>query len=200
MNHHPGHSGRKPKTVPRLLTVAAGLAVIMFLMSGCSTSSTPDPSEASSASTARGQQVGPLLLELSEVVGDDADLKVDDAREETCLRPENDAPQTKTRWVGLATAAVKGDARSKAHHALDRIDQHLQADGWEKKNEVKRHEGEARMLFFGKGDLGVTAELRNGSKYAKPSMEVFVSTPCIDQPVEHRMQRSELDPGYGKSS
>lgn len=159
---------------------------------------TPDPAQASRDSAAIGKQIGSVFPGLLEVVGDEPRLEIRRARENTCLRPENDEPQTKTRWIGLATGPVKDT--SAAHDALDRIDQHLQADGWEKKNEVKRHEGETRILVFLKGDLGVTAELRNGTKYAKPSMEVFVSTPCIDQPVEHRMQRLGLDPDYGKYS
>lgn len=156
----------------------------------------PDPAEASRASAAIGQQVGTILPRLVEVAGSDLDLQIRSAREETCLRPENDAPQTNTRWVGLATSPV--DDATSANAALDRIDEHLQEDGWERMNEVKKPEAGTRVLYFRKGDLGVTAELMKSA--SRQSLEVMVDTSCADQPEEHRMQRLELDPGYGQSS
>ena len=159
---------------------------------------TPDPQDASGASSALGQKISSLLPQLIKVAGDDPGLAIHTAKEETCLRPENDAPQTNTRWVGLATTPVKGNERGKAHAALDRLDAHLQADGWEKLNEVTHRQGETRSLYFDNGDLGITAELVGGS--TRQSLEIMIDTPCSDHPAEHRMQRSELDPGYGKSS
>lgn len=119
-------------------------------------------------------------------------------REDTCLRSENDAPQTNTRWVGLATGPVTEEDQGKAHAALDRLDEHLQAGGWEKLDEVTHRQGQTRALYDSKGDLGITAELVGGS--SRQSLEIMIDPSYTDQPAEHRMQRLEIDPDYGKSN
>lgn len=157
---------------------------------------TPEPAEASSTSTQLGQQVGTILPDLIEVAGEDLELEIKTASEGTCLAPEDDAPQTNTAWMGIASGPV--DDASTAHAALDRLDQHLRADGWEKQNEVDDQAAGTRALFFLKGDLGATIRL-NKTPNTK-SVKIIIDTPCTDQPVEHRMQRLEIDPDYGKNT
>lgn len=155
---------------------------------------TPDPAQASSASAALGQDISTVLKGLVESSRDAVELEIRKAREQTCLRPEEKDPQTNTAWIGLAEAPVA--SRTAANRALDRMDQHLLADSWEKKNEVT--DESTRALYFRKGDLGATAKIVEGA--SRPTLEVIVTSPCAEQPVEHRMQRLEIDADYGKNS
>ena len=155
---------------------------------------TPDPTQASSASRVLGQDIGAVLTGLVDASRDAVELEIRKAREQTCLRPEEPDPQTNTAWIGLAQAPVT--SRVAANQALDRMDRHLLAESWEKQNEVT--DDAARALYFRKGDLGATAKIVEGT--ARPTLEVIVTSPCTGQPVEHRMQRLELDPDHGKNS
>lgn len=155
---------------------------------------TPDPTQASSASAALGQEVGSVLTGLLETSQGSLELQIHKAREQTCLRPEEDAPQTNTAWIGLAEAPVT--SRAAANEALDRMDRYLLAEQWEKKNEVT--DPSKRAVYFHKGALGATAKIVEGASRSR--VEVTITSSCAAQPSEHRMQRLELDADYGKNS
>ena len=127
-----------------------------------------------------------------------AGLGVEKLREESCLAPEIEDQQAETNWVGKVTGPVADTAS--ANSALDRVAGWLDAEGWEKQNEVSyppEEGGEVRSMVYSKDSVGLTATYRRA---AAPMVEILVSTPCMDNPPEHRMQRSEQDPDYGLSS
>ncbi|GAA1365785.1 hypothetical protein GCM10009596_30310 [Arthrobacter rhombi] len=159
-------------------------------------STTPDPAEASKTSSALGEQLGTVVTALVEETGEGAEVEIDDVREITCLRPEDDAPQTKTRWIGQVTGPIASTASANA--ALDRIDRRMKELKWEKDKEVSEPADGTRRLSFHQGELLATAEITDAPPHH--SLEIFVRSRCTDQPVEHQMQRSELDPDYGKNS
>lgn len=162
-------------------------------------STTPDAAQASQASAALNEEFTALMPELLEPLTEAADMHYKRVREESCLRAEEDDPQTRTSWIGWAVGPVANTAA--ADRALDSLDSQLANDGWEKKNEVTSsddHPGSVRTLFYRKGELGLSADLQRSPH--RLILDINLSSSCADQPVEHRMQRSELDPGYGKNS
>ena len=54
-----------------------------------------------------------------------------------------------------------------------------------------------RVLMYLKEDIGVTATY---SQSERAWVEILLTSSCRENPKEHRMVRSELDPGYGISS
>lgn len=159
---------------------------------------TPSASDSAPATAAaeyrtRFEQLLPELVNRSG-----AALEVESLREESCLAPEVEEQQTETRWVGMAGGALPDSVA--ANTALDDVGGWLDADGWEKQNEVTNppeEGGDVRTLLYAKGDLGMVATYReNGG----PSIELLLTSPCTVQPEDHRMQRSDLDPEYGTSS
>ena len=137
-----------------------------------------------------------LLPALIEEAG--AGLDLEHLREESCLRPEIEEQQLETRWLGVASSQVAGAAV--AHEALDRMGAWLDAEGWQLLNEVSNppeEGGDVRVLLYTKDDLGVTATYRESSS---PWVEILLTSPCRENPEDHRMVRSELDPEYGLSS
>lgn len=182
--------------------LAAGLlatGVLMPLLGGCSASTSPEAAQASAASAALNDQFTELMPRLVEPASDAADMKYKRVREESCLGAEEDDPQTRTSWIGWAVGPVADEAS--AERALDALDTQLADDGWEKKSEVTPDDGHPasiRTLYYSKDDLGLTADLQRSPD--RLNLDVNMSSSCADQPTSHRMQRSELDPGYGKNS
>lgn len=104
-------------------------------------------------------------------------------------------PQVNRSWRGWAVGDVSNTAV--ANQALDDLEKRLMDDGWEKKNEVEKPDiavRSVRTLFYRKDDLGITTELHRTS--GQETLDIKLTSRCVDQPVEHRMQRSELAPGY----
>lgn len=162
-------------------------------------SDTTDPADAARASAALGTSFTQLMPRLLETTAPGSELTLKRLREETCLSPESKDPQTRTAWIGWAEGPVSDEAA--AQSALDALDTQLTGDGWEKKNETSPSSevpGEIRTLYFSKDELGLTAGLQRTA--TQETLTLKLSSPCTDQPVEHRMQRSELDPEYGMSS
>lgn len=151
----------------------------------------PDPAaETSPDYLARFEQLFPGVVEQA-----DAGLRIEDLREESCLRPEIEEQQLETRWLGIATGAVPDSGTANA--ALDRIGAWLDAEGWELEDELvspPADVGDVRVLVYSQDDVVLTATYREGGQ---PLVEVLANTPCRENPPEHQMQRSELDPEFG---
>jgi hypothetical protein len=155
----------------------------------------PEPAATQDAPNylAQFDELLPALMEQA-----DAGLEVESLREESCLRPEIEEQQLETRWLGVASGPVPDTATANA--ALDRLGGWLDAEGWELRNEVSHppeEGGDVRVLIYGRDDLGVTA---THSESGSPRVEVVLTSSCRENPVEHRMERSEQDPEYGLSS
>lgn len=155
---------------------------------------TPDSAAAQDVNyLAQFEELLPTLVEQAE-----AGLDIEALREESCLRPEIEEQQLETRWLGVASSEVADSGTANA--ALDRLRGWLDAEGWELQNEVSNppeEHGDIRVLLYRKDDLGVTATFRDDGG---PLVEVLLTSPCTENPKEHRMERSELDPDYGLSS
>jgi hypothetical protein len=170
------------------LPLAAALAITT--LGGCAV-----PQDNQTASQNFGAQIEQLLPQAiaeASAVG----LRVDVLREETCLRPENERPQTQTSWIGRATGEASDPAQADA--ALDAVAGYFAGQGWEQKNETTAQTGDVRKLYFRHGDLGATAahHVAGGTG----TVVLSFSSPCLDHPADHRMVRSEQDPEYGKNS
>lgn len=154
----------------------------------------PETAQAAEVSNlTRFEQLLPALVEQAE-----AGLDIEALREESCLRVEIEEQQLETRWLGAASARVDGPETANA--ALDRLREWLDAEGWEFRNEVSNppeEHGDIRVLLYRKDDLGVTAAFRDDGG---PLIEVLLTSRCTENPKEHQMKRSELDPDYGLSS
>ncbi|WP_157075237.1 hypothetical protein [Arthrobacter luteolus] len=156
---------------------------------------TPD-SAAAQESPEYLTQFEELLPALIEEAG--AGLDLEHLREESCLRPEIKEQQLETRWLGSASGLVEDTAAASA--ALDRVGTWLDAEGWERQNEVSyppEEGGDVRVLLYTKDDLGVTATHHEDGD---ASVEILLTSPCRENPKEHQMERSKLDPEYGLSS
>ncbi|MGO2005112.1 hypothetical protein [Arthrobacter rhombi] len=162
-------------------------------------SNTPDPAQASQATAELNEKFTTLMPQLVERLSGAAEMKYKRVREESCLRAEEDEPQSRTAWIGWAVGPVADKAS--AERALDALDTQLADDGWDKENEVTssaERAGSMRTLYYTKGKLGLTADLHRSTD--RLNVDIKLKSRCVDQPTEHRMQRSQLDPGYGKNS
>ena len=181
------------------LRPAAAISAAIVLtasLGGCAmnTEGTPDPAgETSPDYLSRFEQVFPALVEQA-----DAGLLIEDLREQSCLRPEIEEQHLETRWLGIAANSVPDSDTANA--ALDRVGAWLDAEGWELQDEITsppKERGDIRVLVYSQDDVVLTATYRESGQ---PWVEVLANTPCRENPPEHQMQRSELDPDYGISS
>ncbi|MDN5823524.1 MAG: hypothetical protein ACTHWW_10795 [Arthrobacter sp.] len=162
-------------------------------------STTPSPADASKSSASLKEEFTRLMPPFLTTLSEGAEMGYKRVREESCLAHEVDNPQVNTSWLGWAIGEASNTAA--ANQSLDDLEKQLVDDGWEKENEIEKPDtdvGGVRKLFFRKSDLGITTELHRSS--GQETLDIKLTSRCVDQPVEHRMQRSELDPGYGKSS
>ena len=141
------------------------------------------------------------LQALVQERGEGSGLRIERLHEESCLsRERNEHPETETRWSG--TAEGEAPPPEQTHAALDRMALHLEEAGWELVEETTNPEdynGEIRSLTYQKDELAVTATYENQGASSK-FWEVFISTPCQQNPEGHQLVRSELDPDYGTPS
>ncbi|MFZ3453989.1 hypothetical protein [Arthrobacter sp. 7Tela_A1] len=155
--------------------------------------SEPSPRTAHADEGSRLAQFEQLLPSLVEQAGEG--LEIRKLREESCLRPEIEEQQLETGWLGSAAGRVNDPETANA--ALDRLRNWLDSEGWEYRNEVTNppeEGGEIRVLIYRKDDVSVTATHRDDGGHL---VEVLAKSPCTENPPEHQMQRSELDPQYG---
>ncbi|MGW6174171.1 hypothetical protein ACWF5H_11815 [Arthrobacter sp. NPDC055138] len=189
-----GTARRRPPGFAASLTTAAALSAI--ILGGCAMPQENQPLESRATSQDYGRQLEQLLTHAMAEASSAVDLKVNVLREETCLRPENEQPQTQTAWVARATGDVADTDQANA--ALDAAAGYLSAQGWEQKNETTAETGDVRKLYFRNGDLGATAA--HHTLGGTGTVVLSFSSPCLDHPDDHRMVRSEQDPEYGKNS
>lgn len=154
------------------------------------------PQEIQPTSQDYGRQLEQLLPQAIAETSAAADLKINLLREQTCLRPEDEQPQTKTAWIARATGKVADAAQANA--ALDAAAGYLTAHGWEQKNEATAETGDVRTLYFRNGDLGATAAHHVAGGVG--AVVLSFTSPCLDHPEDHRMIRSEQDPEFGMNS
>ncbi|MEB7449336.1 hypothetical protein [Arthrobacter koreensis] len=176
--------------------VFAAATVLIAFLGGCAVNTEEAPDPVGETSPDLLQRFEQLLPALAEQAG--SGLRIEDLREESCLRPEIEEQQLETRWLGIASGEVPDGGTANA--ALDRIGQWLDAEGWELQDEVTYPPdelGDIRVLMYSLDDVNLTATYRNSGR---PWVEVLAVSPCRENPPEHQMQRSTLDPEYGLSS
>lgn len=178
-------------------TAAVSAAIVLTAsLGGCALNTDETPDSAADTTPdylAKFDQFFPGVLEQADV-----GLRIEDLREESCLRPEIKDQQLETRWLGTASGPVPDSGSANA--ALDRIGSWLDAEGWELEDELfsaPADAGDVRVLVYSQDDVLLTAAYRESEG---PYVEVVANTPCRENPPEHQMQRSELDPEYGISS
>ncbi|MBF4993620.1 hypothetical protein ITX31_05790 [Arthrobacter gandavensis] len=184
-------------TPRRSAAAMAGAMILAVSLGGCALNTeTPPDSGAAQESPDYLTEFEELLPALVERAG--AGLQVEDLREESCLRPEIEEQQLETRWLGKASSPVADTETANA--VLDRVGAWLDEEGWERQNEVSyppEEGGDVRVLMYLKDDIGVTATY---SQSERAWVEILLTSSCRENPPEHRMVRSELDPDYGLSS
>src|SRR4051794_27339784 len=92
LSRQSGRGRRRPPGLAARLTTAAALSPI--ILGGCAVPQENHPLESQATSQASGRQLEQLLTQAMAEASSAADLKVNLLREETCLRPENEQPQT----------------------------------------------------------------------------------------------------------
>ena len=159
---------------------------------------TPD-----AASTASDHQhaLEELLSPLPDLAPEGSQVQITQLRETTCLRPEDEAPQTETSWVGVVSGAVPSGAAGYQSQLV----QQLEDAGFEVRNTVagptdggSGQNGDLTTTYTRRCELSavVTHSLSGGTD----QVELLAKSPCQPHPEDHQMLRSELDPEYGLSS
>ncbi|WP_264797413.1 hypothetical protein [Arthrobacter mangrovi] len=122
-------------------------------------------------------------------------------REISCLRPEDDKPQTRTRW----RVALQGELeRNTDLAALEaELRSHFDGEGWEPAQPPPA-EGFGRpagsVLFVGYAGRGQSVQVDVVERDGQLLLVADSSTDCFEHGEDHRMTRSKADPGYGKGS
>ena len=73
-----------------------------------------------------------LLSPLPDLAPEGSQVQITQLRETTCLRPEDEAPQTETSWVGVVSGAVPSGAAGYQSQLV----QQLEEAGFEVRNTV----------------------------------------------------------------
>ncbi|WP_146065597.1 hypothetical protein [Arthrobacter pityocampae] len=160
---------------------------------------TENPTDASRANFAaareRMEYILPLLQAEAATAG--LDMPLERLAEISCLRPEIEAQQEQTSWIGQL-AAVSTDS-AQANAVVDAVSAALASEGWEltRDDDPSNDPYTPRYINYTKDGINVSAKYKVG---VTDSVEVFARTQCTDHPRDHQMVRSTLDPGYGKSS
>ena len=153
------------------------------------------PLESQATSQDYGRQLEHLLTQAMAEASSAADLKVNLLREETCLRPENEQPQTQTAWIARATGEVADT--DQANDALDATAGYLTGRAGSKRTKPPPRPA----TFANSTSATATSAPPPPTTRRRPNAVVLsFSSPCLDHPADHRMVRSEQDPEYGKNS
>ena len=144
------------------------------------------------------EQLELLFPALEESAASSVELSPQMLSEDSCLGPQGGEPQTQTSWLGVLRGLPADDAAANA--AIDALASHLQSDNWtvvvdSETPDVKI--GKARLVYLQQGPVNLRLTHERGYP---DIVEVLATTPCMDHPQDHKMQRSPLDPSYGKSS
>lgn len=163
-----------------------------------SSSSTASPSPSTAESTALLHELEELMEPLAEKAPSDAQVKIAQLREISCLRPEHEAPQTETSWLAVLAGHVPSEAEVYQREVVAQLEQ----AGFEVRNTVEAdpsgENGALSTTYTRRGDL--SAVVTHGLQGGKDHVELQVKSPCTEHPEDHQMLRSTLDPEYGRSS
>lgn len=199
---NPRSRGRSGAVILALLITAAG--------AGCAPSVQAESpgSETSTATPLSQEEFADIQQELEKLVpllqqgtAGTAELEVDSLREFSCLRPEIKEQHKQTRWMSELSATPQ-DA-SAANGALEQVVSTLDQEGWTVDREAgdsEETDGIVREIVLSNGSLRATVTYARGRSNPEHFVTVFLRTSCLEHPEDHRMQRSPLDPDYGKSS
>lgn len=183
--------------------------VAVIASAGCAASAPPNPQESEATMTetlspedftAAQTRLEELMPVLQTEAGAFVELQLNQLREDSCLRPEDEQPQTKTRWTGQL-AGLPADPET-ANAALDAVKAFLTAEGWELDPDEALSDdqvGTVRELYFQKDGLNVTAR-HERAELVPDTVMLLAATDCVEHPADHQMLRSPLDPEYGNSS
>jgi hypothetical protein len=175
----------------------SALAAFALLLSGCGTDAVTeeDGLDFEQAAKSTREVVGTV------VGGSATGASVLNDREVSCLRPEDDKPQTRTRWRVTQQGRLKKDTDLPALEA--ELRSYFEGPGWEAAQEPPV-EGFGRpagsILSVGYHGRGQSVQMDVIGRDGQLALVVDSSTGCFDHGEDHRMTRSAADPGYGKGS
>lgn len=197
------------KKTPVLLHCAAA-ALLVPGIGGCSLISNtgmgpaaePRPSADARPAAELLPEMEVILPELLALGGGDSPLAVREFREVSCLDPiEDDNWNTETRPLAWMTGSSPDHGTARA--TMDAWKSHLEAKQWIHDNEWSNPpdtNGDVQVMLYHHGDLELTARYDHAELNGSRVLEVLITGSCTENPEDHQMIRSRLDPGYGLHS
>lgn len=196
------------KKASALLPLAAA-ALLVAGMGGCTWISNTGMGPAAAGPGTDARPAAELLPEMELILpellalgGGDSPLEVREFREESCLDPiEDDNWNTETRPLAWMTGSVPDHETAQA--TMDAWKSHLEAQQWIHDNEWRNSpdtNGDVQVILYHHGELELTARYDHAELGGSRSVEVLITGSCTENPADHQMIRSKLDPGYGLHS
>lgn len=181
-----------------LACLATVSIVLVASLSSCAYAKYDDPVRPPAESLADTE---PFIDEmLKERLGDDSPIRVQSAREESCLdRIKNDDWNRATEVRTSASGYYRDAASSK--QAMNNMETYAKSNGWtlDKKDSA----ADSQFFVYVKDDLSFSARY----EYAEPAVSdpyhevgFDVRTDCFKHPKDHVLVRSKFDPDYGINS
>lgn len=175
-------------------------------LGACAPALSPGTAESASPSARPAAAVlpglDPLLPNLLEAAGEGSPLRISDAKEESCLDLTHD-----DNWNTLTRTMASVDGRYADHPSaqgsMDALKAYLQEDGWALDDEVRNEENNNGVVYevsFHKDELSLTARYDHAARDGRRFVELVITSPCVENPDDHQMIRSSLDPEYGSFS
>lgn len=181
----------------------AALALLTSALGGCALnpfSETPDPAGRPAADIV--PELEALFPELLAEAGEGSPIEVASLRETSCLDSVQDEhPNAMTSAQAWALGRYADHAPAQA--AVDALAAHLSGEGWALQDELRKDadsNGDVHVINYTKNDLRALVRYRHAELDGHRVVDVIISSPCVENPVEHRMIRSKLDPDYGVHS
>lgn len=182
-----------------------GVPLLLAALAGCAltpASGTPDPAPSARPAEDAMPELDVLFPELLALTGEGSPLRVTSLREESCLDPVMDENWNRlTRAMGTATGRYEDHATAQA--AMDTFQTYADSNGWAVDYEVRKEKdnnGVVHEINYTKDGLTLLAIYDHADRSDSRVVQLIISTPCAENPEDHQMIRSKLDPEYGTSS
>lgn len=195
---------RKPLSaaLPRL----AALTLLISALGGCMLNPVSEAADPAAPAVRPAADLVPeleaLFPDLLAQAGEGSPIVVAELRETSCLDSVQDEhPNAMTS--ALAWALGRFTDHAPAQEAVDAFAAHLSSEGWALENEVRKDadsNGVVHVLSYTKSELTALVRYRHAAADGHRVVDVTISSPCVENSLDHRMIRSKLDPDYGVHS
>lgn len=184
--------------VQRVAPLAVASIVLVAGLVSCAYAGYDEPARPSAQSLADTE---PFIEEmLAEDLGYHSPIRVDQARESSCLDPIHDHDMNRVTEVRTYASGHFPDSAA-ATEAMKTMEDYVESKGWT--FVTKDSSADYQSFVYEMGDLSFAAQY----EYAEPSagspyheVGFDVRTGCRKQAKDHEMVRSKYDPDYGVTS